>query len=259
MKIKKVLKQGQAALIVLLIVFVALGFGLSIISQSTTDVKISQQEEEASRAFNAAEAGIEEALKDITIGSFPLTVDDDIEVNYTVTDQTYLEGVYEENESAEVTLGGVNNTLTINWVDSSSNDENPNNCTGVSAESGQTAASLLITVIDNANQISRVGLNACSLSGDNGMTDISATGGDYLRSYGLDVTANDVKVRIRPIYNRVSLRVSGSTPLPVQTHLIDSTAQTLTQESKAIQVSRTEPATPSIFDYVLFSGTNIIK
>jgi len=253
--------SGQAALIVLLVVFVALGFGLSIISQSTTDVRISQQEEESSRAFNAAEAGIEEALKNITIGSSNLIIDDDVQVNYTVTGETYLEGVYEENESAEIVLGGTNNTLTINWVDGNSNDENPNDCVGVVAESGQTAASLLITVIDNNSEISsRVGLNACGLSGDNGMTDISNDpGGSYFRTYDLAVNASDITVRIRSIYNRTSLKIAGSTPLPVQTYKIDSTAQTPTLESKAIEVSRTEPATPAVFDYVLFSGTNIIK
>lgn len=54
--------SGQALLIILLIMAVALTIGLSVISRSITDIKISQQTEEAARAFSAAEAGIEEAL-----------------------------------------------------------------------------------------------------------------------------------------------------------------------------------------------------
>jgi len=263
MKIEDFLKKGQAALIVLLVVAVALGFGISIISQATTDIRISQQEQEAARAFNAAEAGIEEALKDVTgaamAGSGFLDVDD-IRVNYTVTGENRLEGVFEENEVAQLALG--DNDVTIEWVDSGSEVENPgSDCSSVSATSGQTPASLLISVINDSNQVRRVGINACSWNGENGMSDeaVGNSGSDsYLRSYDLTVNANDVLARIRPVYNRVSLRVTG-TDLPVQTYVIDSEAQAPTLESKAIKVTRTEPATPSVFDYVVFSGANIAK
>jgi len=265
MKIEDFLKKGQAALIVLLVVAVALGFGISIISQATTDIRISQQEQEAARAFNAAEAGIEEVLKDITAvvsagGGGSLDIDD-VKVNYAVTGENYLEGMFEENEAAQVILG--DNDVTIEWVDSGSEVENPGpgDCAGVSASSGQTAASLLISVVDDSNQVRRVGINACGLSDDNGMSDeaVGSSGTDsYLRSYSLEVFANDVLARIRPIYNRTSLRVTG-TDMPVQTYVIDSEAQAPTLESKAIEVTRTEPATPSVFDYVVFSGANIAK
>lgn len=257
---RQLLKKGQAALIVLLVVAVALGFGLSIISQTTTDIRISQQEQEAARAFNAAEAGIEEALKEINVGG-PVDIDvGDVKVKYTVTGENSLEGVFKENEAAQVVLGGVDSTLKIEWVDKNSELENPGGCTGMTAESGQTAASLLISVIDDSNQIRREGWNACDLEADNGMTNVTDSGsGTFLRSYDLAINANDSLVRIRPVYNQTSLRVTGSPALPVQSYVIDSKAQALTLESKAIEVTRTEPATPAIFDYVLFSGTNVIK
>src|SRR3989344_3666431 len=123
--------SGQAVLLVLLVAAVALGLGLSIISQSTTDIRISQQEQESARAFNAAEAGIETALKAIT--SVPLGIPQSLEVNnipveYTVSDTRYLEAVFKENESAQVVLGTSNNSLTIEWVDRGSSSENPGNC-----------------------------------------------------------------------------------------------------------------------------------
>jgi len=256
-------QSGQAALIVLLVVAVTLGFGLSIISQSTTDIKISQHEQEASRAFSAAEIGIETALQNIssvTLGESQNLSVDDVDINYTVTDKNTLDGVFNENETAQIILGGTNNTLTVEWVDSTSDIENPGNCSGVTAESNQTAASLLITVIDNADQMVRYGVNACSLNGSNGMEDVSdAGGGNFLRTYDISVTANDVLARIRPIYNQTSLRAFGATELPIQTYVINSQAQAETQESKAVEVTRNEPATPSIFDYVLFSGSSITK
>ena len=239
--LKRRYQQGQAVLIVLLVAALALGFGLSIISRSTTDVKISEQEDQASRAFNAAEAGIENALgslSSLVIGDdYNLTVDD-VRVTYSVNGEDFLEGVYSENDIATVVLDGAD-TLTIEWGES---------CPG--------AASLLIAVIDSSNQLERYGWNACDLGDD--FTYVADPGDDgYLRKKELAVAANSL-VRIRPVYNQATIRVSGDN-LPVQAYGIDSQAQSPTLESKAIQVSRTVPAAPAIFDYVLFSGTNIVK
>ncbi|MFH0863897.1 MAG: PilX N-terminal domain-containing pilus assembly protein, partial [Candidatus Gottesmanbacteria bacterium] len=56
-------QNGQILLIVLLVMVVGLTMGLSLATRSATDVKISSQLEHSSRAFAAAEAGIEAALK----------------------------------------------------------------------------------------------------------------------------------------------------------------------------------------------------
>lgn len=53
---------GQAVLIVLLSMAVVLTIVLSILSRSITDVTLTGKEEEALRAFSAAEAGVEQAL-----------------------------------------------------------------------------------------------------------------------------------------------------------------------------------------------------
>ncbi|TSC65478.1 MAG: Uncharacterized protein CEO21_400 [Microgenomates group bacterium Gr01-1014_80] len=50
-------------MVLLLVMTVALGIGLSIISRTLTDVSTSTKVEQSSRAFSAAEAGIEQALK----------------------------------------------------------------------------------------------------------------------------------------------------------------------------------------------------
>ena len=253
------MNNGQAVLLILLVVAVALGLGLSIISQSTTDVRISQQEQDAARAFNAAEAGIETALQDISVIGGSLTIDS-IPVEYTVTGKDFLEAKFNENESAQVILDGTANTLTVEWVDKNSGEENPNNCTGVSAASGQTASSLLVSVIDNNYQVRRYGFYACALSASNNLTDVVQAGSDnYLRKYQLAIAAADRLIRIRPLYNLTSLRVTAANPLPTQAYQINSSAQAPTQEAKAIEVTRLEPGTPSIFDYVLFSGGDLVK
>ncbi|MEA3355285.1 MAG: PilX N-terminal domain-containing pilus assembly protein [Patescibacteria group bacterium] len=247
---------GQAVLIVLLVVVVALGLGLSIVSQSTMDVKISKQEQEGSRAFNAAEAGIEEALKNIVVGVGQEIEVDGITVNYDVSGRVKIQGEFEENKSIEVNLEGADlglNKLTVNWGDISSN------CSGATAVSGGTVSSLLISVVDNLNQVTRYGLNACALNSENAMEDITDAGDGYFRKFEVGVDSNDVLVRIRPLYNQTSLMVAGNVDLPNQAYLINSTAQAETLESKAIEVTRTESASSSIFDYALFSGGSIIK
>jgi hypothetical protein len=54
--------EGQTVLIILLIIAVILTIGLSTISSSVTDIKVSQQTEESSRAYYVAESGLEEAF-----------------------------------------------------------------------------------------------------------------------------------------------------------------------------------------------------
>jgi Tfp pilus assembly protein PilX len=54
--------KGQALLLILLSMAVVLTIVLSILSRSVTDVAISSREEEALRAFSAAEAGIEKSI-----------------------------------------------------------------------------------------------------------------------------------------------------------------------------------------------------
>ena len=62
-------KSGQALLVVLLMLGVALTIGISIASRSTTEVEISTTQQEAARALEAAETGIEKALGGVVVGN----------------------------------------------------------------------------------------------------------------------------------------------------------------------------------------------
>lgn len=261
--------KGQAALIVLLVVAVALGFGLSIISQSTTDVRISQQEEESARAFNAAEAGIEEALQKLstlTVG-VPQQIgglSGDVSGTFVVNTATSLESVFVESDTVQVNLLNHDpglNLVTVNWVKADSPVENPG-CDGET----NTAASLAVTVVKGAaGGYGRTNYAYNSCTGlTNGFTNVSTSGDNgYYRKITIPVAADDELIRIRPIYNQASISVYGNVDLPSQGYEIASSAQVSSQDSaraaKSIEVTRTEPATPAIFDYVLFSGTSLAK
>lgn len=59
--------KGQAIVMLILIMTVALAIGLSIVQKSLIDVSTSSKVEQSSRAFSAAEAGIEKALSENTL------------------------------------------------------------------------------------------------------------------------------------------------------------------------------------------------
>lgn len=68
-----------------------------------------------------------------------------------------------------------------------------------------------------------------------------------------------VFLRIRPLFNDnnpipVAVKASPALPLPGQEQVIESTGKTVSGVTRKIQVTRTFPALPAIFDYVLFSG-----
>ncbi len=66
-------EKGQLILVLILVMVVALGIGLSVVQKSLVDVSTSTKVEESSRAFSAAEAGIEKALQaDSPIASLDL-------------------------------------------------------------------------------------------------------------------------------------------------------------------------------------------
>lgn len=56
------MQRGQALVLVMMVLSVALTVGLSIATRSTNEVKVSSAQEESARALEAAEAGLEKAL-----------------------------------------------------------------------------------------------------------------------------------------------------------------------------------------------------
>lgn len=76
-------QTGQAIIILLLIMLVALSLGLALTQRSVGDVTTATQAEQATRAYSAAEAGIEKALSSpLPLGSaLPLSNNSSVVVN----------------------------------------------------------------------------------------------------------------------------------------------------------------------------------
>lgn len=111
-------QRGQALLLVILIMVVGLSIGLAVAGRSITNLRISSEEENSQRAFSAAEAGIEQALKEgcvpegegcrIITGSF--TADNfESQYNATVTDL--------KDDGTGIILNGGNSVLADDGID----------------------------------------------------------------------------------------------------------------------------------------------
>ncbi|MDO8576945.1 MAG: pilus assembly PilX N-terminal domain-containing protein [Candidatus Daviesbacteria bacterium] len=71
-------QKGQAVLILILVMTVALAIGLSVIQRSLSDVSTSSKVEQSSRAYSAAEAGIEKAIQVDQVGGTIISFSPDL-------------------------------------------------------------------------------------------------------------------------------------------------------------------------------------
>lgn len=239
-------QKGQIGLVVLLVMTALLSVGVGAVSKSTRDLKITRQDVEASQAFNAAEVGIEKALLAIELGSYNTTenlsnVIDTVDVSYQITDMHTLEMSLVENKAIMVDVSSAaGNSVVIDWgIDQI--------CPNI--------PSLVVTVhnvLGGDSEVDRYAFNACT-DDTNGFdnTGPSVTIGPIL--------AGDQMIRIKAVGGDTNVVVTGGS-LPLQYHKVESTARNSeTGVTKKIQVNKGLPTTPSVFDYVLFSGTTITK
>lgn len=71
------LEQGQALLLVVLVLVISMTIGLSVATRSVINVRSSTEEQDSQRAFSAAEAGIERAINSSSSGTIaqPIQLD----------------------------------------------------------------------------------------------------------------------------------------------------------------------------------------
>lgn len=263
---KKQLKQrpyfstqsGQVGVVILLIMVVLLTVGLSVASRTTQDLFLSQQQVNSARVFNAAEAGVDEAFStsfefegDVSSGTISNFNNDEIDVDYQITKLYQIETrLFEMYSVVADVAGNPGLSLQIDW----SRDDD---CAAADI------ASLIASIYyDDAGttRVRHVPIQGCD-RGDNfdPATAINADG--YRRRYILPLTTDDQFVRIKPLYADTFIRVRGDGwTMPEQQYNVRSEAtNTNGTETRIINVSRTLDGAPSIFDYAVFSGSNLVK
>lgn len=259
-------EKGQALLIVILTMVVSLTVGLSLASRSLVNVRISQAEEESQRAFFAAEAGIEEALKSgAAIGSAtnPLTLPNNARYFATVATiggtEFELPGIIVKDEGGQIWLSThptyaspYLGSVTIFW--------------GEEGESCPNASALEISVFEGSTSspsVRRFAVDPCTRGNS---FQVASGGGLVLgKQYRSSTTilgiTSGLIMRIVPLYRSTSVAVRGSASLPSQGKLVESVGKVPTSEGKEvvrkIKVFESFPTLPTFFDYAIFGGTSL--
>jgi len=243
-----------------------LTIGLSVATQSTKEIFLSKQEDESTRVFNAAEAGIEQALAlDLTAQSQnPITgtatvPGSNATVNYSIQKVTALDTRVPQGGTAMIRVADPGTAPAVTSIRIDWSKE---------TDCSQIPASLALGIFSyDATKNPKTTVRYTIISpcdyGD-GNTIIGTAGSNgYFRNFNLSILPTDTLVRIKPYYNDTSVNITGiGGTLPIQSYVIQSTAvnQLGTQnETRSVQVNRTLSLAPSVMDYVLFSGTTLVK
>jgi len=280
MKIQNYIKEnsGQIVLILVLITVVGLTIGLSLISRTITDVRISTQIEQSGRAFSAAEAGVESALKGAVAGGPTGTVTfPGVSASYNVAN------IGGEVAPLSFPLTAVGSTQTVWLADHKSDgidlDENSTYPVGSTfticwgTDPNKNPALLLsLYYKDTATNIYKVAklaydpipgrsnfypkddnVNSCSNNYRYKKT-LSATGIPPGDGFGIS-SSNTIllALRIQPVFDDTAIAIVPTASIPVQGKLITSIGQTATGVVRKIQVTQGYQVLPTLLDFALFS------
>lgn len=281
-------QSGQILLITLLVLSVAVTIGLAMVSRTTTDSSITNQIEESSRAFNAAEAGIELALGGGIAGPTGAIVGSGgTSANYVVSPSS-LGGTSPVFVFPRLSRRGETETVWLidHNIDGTPNFTGPNMGTNplrICWSTGGTVPAVAISVYyrlasgqfqvwksaydpirDSRSYPSNGGV---PLATNN--FDMASVATDQLctsdMSYRVDIPLNavaaatPVMLRIRPIYADASLSVSGiSRNVRTQGNIFDScgtigsTPGAGSGVTRCIQVFQQYRSPAAMFDYSLY-------
>lgn len=266
--------SGQALLIILLIMAVALTIGLSIISRSITDIKISQQTEEAARAFSAAEAGIEEALVTGTGGTGQFA---ETGASYQTATQGLGEGETEFVFPQEIQVGEPQTLWLVEHNEDGSINETPYYTTGSLDVCWGGTAALEVSIYYKDGTSYKVARGAYDPDATRRATnnfsspDPGSCAGlankkilNFSGDFGINpATKTLLFLRLRVLY--ANAQVGAVTPgsgigqvLPAQGTRIESTG-TAGAATRKVEVVRYYPAPPEIFDFAIYSGGSLSK
>lgn len=280
-------ERGEIILIILLVMAVGLTIGLAVASRSITDVRLSNQIEESSRAFSAAEAGIEEILKAGLISSGSTLTGSIGGTNYNVQ----LNSLGSTNIFTFPTEIQEGDAQTIWLVNQKPDGSGPDDSTRV--YNGQSidicwedlgtvtvpaveVAFLFKAMPSGEYKVARDGFDPISRS--NGFSNASSSNNCNMSGstvYSKNVNLNfgtpevsfnnptDIPIafRIRPVYEatKIAAKGQGANNIPEQGKNIVSTGQTNSGVERRWNVVQTYASPNDIFDYAIWSNQNLTK
>lgn len=279
MYMRRVHESGQILLITLLVLSVAMTISLGLIGRTTTDVNITNQLEESSKAFHAAEAGIEAALLSGSV--IPVILSGD--ASYTVTKQSIggAAGVY---TLPHVTLKGNTETIwlvthnTDGTINESQHYEDSNTAIGVCWSRGIAIPAIVASIVykegsgvdagtfkvargafdpDNTRRSSNEFGSATTGSGCGLPNNYSITI-NFSSDFGIDSDDIPYMLRVRPVYGDTTISVMplGAATLPIQAYQYDVVGKTGSGVTRKVQATQYYPSGSSLFDHAIYSQTD---
>lgn len=231
-------ERGSILAGALAITAVLLTIGLAVVSRSVTDINISTETEEAVRTFSAAEAGIEKALSQTSLAGYSSSGPiGGVDVNVTVQEINSFEAEVNQDETAEVNLEGFSGLMTVKFDGS---------------------GEALVAALISASGIDRWAIKRDATNCNNKAEGFSITDNLQITVPG---GAGKKILRLRPLCANAKLVVEavGGASLPAQSYLIRSEARASGGETRVVETTKTYPILPEIFDFVLFSGGDLVK
>ena len=269
-------QRGQIALIALLVLTIATTVGLSLIARTTTDVSVTTNIEESSRAFSAAEAGIEETLKSGVASAG--TLDPTLGISYSVATASVTGSVGNPLVFPQKTPN--ENTETV-WLVNHNADgainESPTYVQptiDVCWSSETITPAIVVSVLYKTNggsyQVAKAAYdpNSDRRVVNNFSAPAALTGGcgpNTNTTYKSTIlfsgfvpsinSATDtlIALRIRPVYSGAQIAIAPAQDLPNQGTRIQSVGTTASGVNRKIIVYQQYRASDSIFDYAVYS------
>lgn len=284
MKQKTGNENGQIALIALLVLTLATTVGLSLIGRSTTDVSVTRTIEESTRAFSAAEAGIEATLKSGVASSG--TIDPALGLSYNVTVASVNATAGSPYMFAQKTPQ--ENTETV-WLVDHGSDGSITEAVTYSAPSidvcwsqeSPVQSAVIATILykessDGSYRTAKAAYDsdASRALANNFASPVASSGGcgaatnsTYMATIrfadfvpAIDPSADIlIALRIRPVYAGAQLVVVPAQTLPYQANRIESVGTTQSGINRKIVVYQQYRSAGTLFDHAVYSEGSFLR
>lgn len=259
--------SGQTLVIVIVAMAVSLAAGLAISSRSLTALKGTSYSSQSTSAYHAAEAGVEEALKWLADAANAASLIGPPPGSHngggTLTGASYTYSIVvggggtadyplrlDKDKTQEIKLNGVYGAamLTVCW--------------DLEADPGEDASLEMLLIAGSGEAGYRLEQKVAVNGGvprSNGFEITLETGGDYGYCRTLTGIPGDVQLlRIKALYNHTSAVVKPSATLPPQAFIINSEGRA-GEAIRKLEVTKSLPALPEIFDFAIFTPEDLTK
>lgn len=265
--------QGQAILLVFLIVAIGLSIGAAIFLNSLREYRSASYSTQYSQAGSAAEAGVEEGLGNESSLTSIFQVTPVPSVTGTLTTGKYTAQMSSEGVSQYVTAKVIdeNEVLEIRVGDINYGDPEPTPTVVYTYDDAidlywNDEASIEVRIYkvnyEEGRVLLRKDIYDCSGGAGSIMIGGSTVNFDCTASVDMEVVANvsaDEILRVRPIGGGTKLGFTTASALPVaQVVKVQSIGESGQSQVK-IKEEATRSFLPPIFDYLMFSGGDISK